>query len=235
MKKLGDIIREKREELKLSQTEFGELVGSSQKAVSDWEKGKVATMRNYAKVAEVVGLQIPKIVDMIARNAIETGKTSRLAPAIKERVEELMGASSIEVRNDRGMLERDVPVYGRAQGGPDGKFEFNGETMGWVARPMSLIGVADAYAIYVDGESMYPRYKPGETVWVNPGRPVGKFDDVIIQMHPEEENAVPYGFIKEFRAWTPTHLIVFQHNPPGEVRYPRDQVKSVHRIVHADR
>lgn len=235
MKKLGDLIRVKRKQMKLTQGEFGTLVGDSQKTVSDWETGNTATIRNYEKVAELLGLPVDDIVDMMARSAIESGKLSRLAPAVKARVDMLLHANQNEVRSDKGMAERDVPVYGRAQGGPDGMFEFNGEIMGWATRPVSLIGVREAYAIYVDGESMYPRYKPGETVWIHPGRPFGRYDDVIVQLHPDEEDGVPFGFIKEFRAWTQTHLVLFQHNPSGEVRYARERVKSVHRIVHAER
>ncbi|QPC43507.1 helix-turn-helix transcriptional regulator [Kaustia mangrovi] len=128
-----------------------------------------------------------------------------------------------------------VPVYGRARGGDDGRYEFNGEVIGWEPRPAHLRGVPGVYAVYIDGESMYPRYKPGETVVAQPGKPVAKGDDVIIQLAPDSEDESPFGFVKEFVKYTPTKIILSQFNPPRQIEFERDKVISVHRIVHASR
>ena len=92
----------------------------------------------------------------------------------------------------------------------------------------TLIDTAD---VYVDGESMFPRYKPGETAWVNPSRPARRGDDVIVQLHSEDEDGTPFGFIKEYVSKTATHLVLCQYNPQQEVRFLLEEVKSVHTIV----
>ena len=68
-------------------------------------------------------------------------------------------------------LSRDLPVLGTAMGGEEGAFEFNGEVVDYVRRPPGLEMARGAFAIYVQGESMAPRYEEGELVFVHPGRP----------------------------------------------------------------
>lgn len=106
--------------------------------------------------------------------------------------------------------------------------------MGWEMRPPALEGVREAYAVYVDGSSMYPRYKAGETVWVNPNKPPRREDDVIVQILGERD-APPLGYIKEFVGWSGNNLVVRQHNPAGEMIIPKDQVVSVHLIAFSQR
>ena len=57
-------------------------------------------------------------------------------------------------------------ILGIAVAGKDGFFELNGEVHGYVERPAALFGVDDAYALYVEDESMVPRYMPGEIIFV---------------------------------------------------------------------
>lgn len=233
MVKLSEAVRAKRKELGLSQTEFGELVGQRQTTISDWEKGNIAHIRNWKKLSTILGISEREMLGMIAAAGIAADKTERMPAEVRSSVKKMSELSpSIEARIEPAMGMRDVPVYGRAQGGPDGKFEFNGEIMGWETRPHVLLGVRDAYSLYVDGESMYPRYKPGETVWMNPSKPIHRGKDVIVQLHPDNDGDSPYGFIKEFVAWTPQYLVVCQHNPKQEIKYHREEVKSVHVIVY---
>lgn len=248
MNKLSTIVKQKRKAMGLNQKQFGNLFGVDQRTVSAIEKGETAMPRNSEKLSAVLGISTQEMSSMMAIAGIELNKTERMPSAVREKVNKIVAPDRIvdryksvsqepgvSVRHVPPIGNRDVPVYGRAQGGPDGMFEFNGEIMGWETRPPNLDGVRDAYAVYVDGDSMYPRYKPGETVWINPSRPPTREDDVIVQLHPNHEGDAPFGFIKEFRAWTPTHLVVWQHNPPTEVRYLRDSVKSVHYIAYQQR
>lgn len=127
--------------------------------------------------------------------------------------------------------DRRIPVYGRAVGGDEGKFEFNGERMGDVFCPPILDGVPEAYAVEVAGESMTPRFRPGETVWVNPRKSVHRGDDVVVQMHPAEPDGTVEGYIKEYVTITPTMLVLRQYNPAKEIELDRRIIKSVHKVV----
>lgn len=260
MENLSDLIRNARKAKGLTQAEVADLYGSGQTTVSEWEKGKVTQIRNWERLADILDIDRDVFLRTMTESTALVDGIQRMSSIIRLQMDgalPAMGATAVAVsksvkspptfygggpvntpvvaRSFPHMNARDVPVYGRAQGGPAGEFEFNGEIMGWESRPPMLEGVPDAYAIYVDGDSMFPRYKPGETVWMNPSKPPSRGDDVIVQLHPKEEHGPFRGFIKEFVKWSPNHLVVYQHNPAGELTYERDDVKTMHTIVFSQK
>lgn len=136
---------------------------------------------------------------------------------------------------------RDLPVMGTAIGGsagqPAGMFLMNGEIHDYVERPPSLHGVASAYAVYVSDTSMVPRYYPGETLHVHPGRAVVRGEDtfVVVQLRPDTEGEPPRALVKQFSRQTADTLYLKQFNPASELAFPRDQVESLHLIIWAGR
>jgi phage repressor protein C with HTH and peptisase S24 domain/DNA-binding XRE family transcriptional regulator len=241
MKTLGEMIKKSRKDLKMTQTDLATKVGQSQKTVSDWENDNVSQIRGWEKVADVLGIDRDLFMELMSSAVLTNPSTKRVAPAVRDFIESqtpkrtTRDIPTIVAEQISSLGTRDVPVYGRAKGGEDGLYQFNGDVLGWETRPPILAGVKEAYAIYVDGESMFPRYKPGETVWINPNIPPSRGADVIVQLHPSDEDDPPHGFIKEFIGWSPNHLRLHQWNPVGEITYPRDRVKSVHPIVYSQR
>jgi len=132
---------------------------------------------------------------------------------------------------------RDLPVMGTVVAGSDGMFQMNGQVHDYVERPPALQGVADAYAVYVAETSMVPRYFPGETLHVHPGRAVTRGEDtfVVVQLKPEAEGEAPRALVKRFRSRTADTLVLEQFNPPCDLTFPLDQVESVHLIIWAGR
>lgn len=124
-----------------------------------------------------------------------------------------------------------LDVLGASKGGDDGKLIYNGQVIERIPRPPILEDVEDAYATYVTGTSMRPRFKEGEKVWVHPHKPARPGDDVVVQVYPEHDGDAPEGFIKEFVRFAGKKLVLYQHNPPGEFELDRVTVKSVHVIV----
>lgn len=128
-----------------------------------------------------------------------------------------------------------IPVYGSAVGGVDGEFAMNGGILYEVVAPPVLTNVSGAYAVQVSGESMEPRYFDGEIVFVNPHRRVVKGDFVIVQILAEEVESdnppPPLAFVKRFVRHNAIELVLEQYNPPKELRFPHDRVKSVHFIT----
>lgn len=123
-----------------------------------------------------------------------------------------------------------IPVYGQAMGGNDGEFILNGNKLADILAPPVLRGVRDAYAVYVVGESMEPRYLAGEAVHVHPHLPVRRGDYVVVQILVDD-HAPPHGYIKQFVAKTAGVIRLRQLNPDAEIEFPADRVVSVHRIV----
>jgi SOS-response transcriptional repressor LexA len=124
-----------------------------------------------------------------------------------------------------------MPVKGAGQGGSDGFFPWNGETVDYVSRPPQLAGTTEAYAVYVAGSSMEPRYIAGELVHIHPGKPVTPGAFVLVQLRPESEGETPRAFIKRLVRRTATKVTFEQFNPPKEIDIKAAEVKSMHRIV----
>jgi phage repressor protein C with HTH and peptisase S24 domain len=124
-----------------------------------------------------------------------------------------------------------MPVYGAAQGGSEGSFPWNGEVVDYVSRPTHLAGATDAYAVYVAGSSMEPRYYAGELVHIHPGKPVTTGAFVLVQVKPESEGEAPRAFIKRLVRRTATKVTFEQFNPPKELDIKAADIKSMHRIV----
>lgn len=123
-----------------------------------------------------------------------------------------------------------IPVYGQAMGGADGEFVLNGNKLNDIMAPPILRGVREAYAVYVVGESMEPRYLAGEAVHVHPHLPVRRGDFVVVQI-AVDEHSPPHGYIKQFLSKNGDVIRLRQLNPDSEMEFPADQVVSVHRIV----
>jgi phage repressor protein C with HTH and peptisase S24 domain len=250
MSKLSDIVRAKREELGLNQKDFANLLGYSQSAVSDIENGTTTTPRNANRLAKILGISTEALDEIMLESSRDMAgeiNRRRLPAGVKEAIARVNSAAPAPDRyviDEAGfhyagraptLGRRDVPVLGRAAGGADGRFEFNGEIMGWEVRPPQLEGVIGAYCIYVSGSSMHPRYRDGETAWVNPNKPPRSGDDVVVQFYPGEEAGVPSGFVKELVGYRGNKIVLAQHNPPKELEFDRNKVMSIHLIEFAQR
>src|SRR5215813_10828586 len=123
-----------------------------------------------------------------------------------------------------------IPAYGQAVGGKDGEFILNGNRIADLLAPPSLQGVPDAYAVYVVGDSMEPRYFAGEAVFVNPRLPVRRGDFVVAQI-AADEGEPPHAYIKRFVAREARNLKLEQFNPKKTLEFPLGRVISVHRII----
>jgi phage repressor protein C with HTH and peptisase S24 domain len=125
-----------------------------------------------------------------------------------------------------------IPVYGQAVGGVDGRFIFNGQKITDVIAPPSLGNVAGAYAVYVVGDSMEPRYFAGETIYVHPRLPIRKGDFVVVQVKADDDHEhAPLGYVKQFVSMDERRLKLTQYNPAKTLEFPRHSVISIHKIV----
>lgn len=121
-----------------------------------------------------------------------------------------------------------IPIRSGARGGVDQEMFLEDGPIGYTPRPANLGGVRSAYAIYMVGDSMEPRYEPGWLLHVNPFKPPTRGRDVVVY---KQGQAV---LIKQFVGWEGDTLVLRQLNPPDTLRIPRDQVRECHLVVGAD-
>ena len=127
-------------------------------------------------------------------------------------------------------FDRWIPIYGQAIGGKDDEFILTGNQVTEVVAPANLSNVPDAYAVYVVGDFMEPRYFAGETVFVNPRQPISKGAFVVAQISTPESEA-PQAYVKRFVSQDSRRLRLEQYNPKKILEFPTAKVLSVHRIV----
>jgi phage repressor protein C with HTH and peptisase S24 domain len=115
-------------------------------------------------------------------------------------------------------------------GGKDGEFVLAGNQVTEVLAPPSLTHIPDAYAVYVVGNSMEPRYFAGETVFVNPRLPISRGAFVVAQISSGQDT-VPRAYVKRFVSQDSRRLRLEQYSPKKILEFPIAAVVSVHRIV----
>jgi phage repressor protein C with HTH and peptisase S24 domain len=122
-----------------------------------------------------------------------------------------------------------MPIRSGARGGGNEREMFLQDgPIGYTPRPANLAGVRDAYAIYMTGDSMEPRYEQGWLLHVNPFKPPIRGRDVVVY---KRDQAV---LIKQFVSWSGDTLVLRQFNPEETLRIPREEIVECHLVVGVD-
>jgi phage repressor protein C with HTH and peptisase S24 domain len=124
--------------------------------------------------------------------------------------------------------QRDLPIRGRAQGGPDGVIHLGDGTIDWTWRSPELAGVRDAYALYVDGESMTDYNLPhGSIVFVHPHRrpQPGRLCVLVLNSGA--------AYVKRLDRITQSKVVVSQSNPSRTLEFPASEVADLHMVTSA--
>lgn len=186
------------------------------------ERHQTPQLKNAEKLSDALGVPLTQWYlepELISDSAQQIG-SSAVAPAVP---------SAELPRFD--LMARDFPVYGSAECGEDGAFEFNhGEPIDYVKRPQRLVGVKHAYGLYTNGESMKPWRKSGELVYVHEKQPPQIGDHVVIQTKPKRDGEAGPSYIKLLEKVTPTQYVVAQYNPPKKMTFQRSNV-TIHRVM----
>ncbi|MBW8637039.1 helix-turn-helix transcriptional regulator [Hoeflea sp. WL0058] len=214
-------IRKLREQRNLTQTELARRAQTSQPQINRLETGERQLSKEWAeKLAPHLGISPAELMFGLGS---DDGSAEAFSDSEGNGSNAAIGSRLMNNTND-------VPVYGQAVGGDDGEFVLNGEKLDDVFRPPSLSSVIDAYAVYVTGSSMEPRYFDGEVVYVNPIKKARRGDFVVAQIRdPERETTMAY--VKRFVRWNERELVLFQYNPEKELKFQARDVISVHLAV----
>lgn len=211
MKNRGARIKHLRKAAGFSQerlaAELSRLTGEdiTRGAVGNWELNKGIGTDNLIALARLLKSSVAWIVDG-AEDRHEVDSTGTGSPLQSKVVDADKNSETLSPEQNHepnariagpSPMHTRVKAYGHAMGGEDGEFILNGNEMGDVLAPPSLQGVANAYAVYVAGDSMEPRYDAGEVVFVNPQAPVRKGDYVVAQI-AGKDGEPPLAYVKRF-------------------------------------
>lgn len=126
----------------------------------------------------------------------------------------------------------DLPVYGTALGGSAGGTEFimNGQAALYVRRPEKLAGRDDVFALYVQGDSMEPRYFEGELIICETNRPPSVGDFVVVEMK-ETVDGYRVAYLKRLAGRSGGKLKLKQYNPEKVVELEQAAVHQIVRVL----
>jgi phage repressor protein C with HTH and peptisase S24 domain len=221
MKKLQNRIREFRHRAGLSMQALAERAGTSAPQINKLEKGeRKLTVDWMIRLGNALGIDPKELMvisgELGAAEALLAGRAGTLPPALH--------ATAVEFGAP------DLPVRGRAQGGPSGVLMLPTEAppVDWTYRPPQLKGVNDAFAIFAYDNSMHPMYKHGQTLWIHPHLPVKPGDGVLVVKRSDE------AIIKELVRRAGGEVVLRQYHPrEEEFALPQDEIRAIYRIVGA--
>ncbi len=104
------------------------------------------------------------------------------------------------------------------------------EVLDYLARPASVANDPEAYAITIVGDSMAPRYEPGERAPVSPRSSISIGDDVVVQLRSEGSDRITIVLIKRLVRRTAKFVELRQFNPAIDFKIPLDRVGAIHRV-----
>lgn len=199
----------------LTMEQLAEQVGTDASTINKLEKSRMRLSDRWiGPLAKALGVTPNDIFD-IAEGAPPTVRTD-VRPA--------------DVRlPDRFSMPNDVPVHGTAAASHlRGAFQLDAGVIDYVRRPPALAGARDAYALYIEGNSMEPRYGPGDLVFIHPHRPARLGDPVIVQVEvaPGDIEA-SIGFLRK----RSPEVVIGKLNPEAQVEIKGGRVVAIHRVL----
>ncbi len=156
------------------------------------------------------------------RGDADRGEPSRRGRPPRATLSHLPMSAPSPTRHDQ------IPIRSAARGGGEQAMFLQDGPIGYTPCPANLGGVRGAYAIYMVGDSMEPRYEQGWLLHVNPFKPPIRGRDVVVY---KTDEAV---LIKQFVRWDNDVLVLRQLNPAADLRIPRAEVRECHLVVGVD-
>jgi len=139
-------------------------------------------------------------------------------------------------------MSRDLPVYGTALGADEivageaieQTMLNRGEVVEYKRRPPILDGRADVYGLYVQGSSMHPRFRDGDTVFVESRKRPAVGDDAVIYLRApdgDDGERISSVLIKAIVRKTAAYIELEQYNPALIFRIPMERVERMDRVL----
>jgi phage repressor protein C with HTH and peptisase S24 domain len=232
LKELGKTGQGLANSLGINKSRVSEIIGGRRGVKAD----EILTISNYLEMTErdvislLSGVSMPPMQGLAESPsggtiASPSRATPRYAASYGVDAKDLPPPSTMPV---------DVPVYGTTLGGAGCDFELNNEVIDRVRRPSGLTNARNAFAVYVVGNSMSPRYDEGDLVFVHPGRPPVPGSDVVVELQSGDEPGRTKVLFSSYRGKSATSLLLSQLNPARDVEIPLDTVKQVLRVLRVN-
>lgn len=200
------------------------------------EQRITAVGKKKIDLARHLGVNNSRVHEMISgERKIGLGEIDRIAAFLNWSREELLDHETglppastaiapmegIEVNYGRTY---DLPLYGAEDLG-GGAFIMSSKPVQTIDRSPALAGNKAAYAVYCAEDSLAPRYERGQTLVIDPTRPVAPGNDVLFVSRDGKARC-----IRRLVAVLPDEWRVQQLTPPRTYKLAKSEYPTAHKI-----
>lgn len=221
MEEIGEILKRYRRAAHLTQKNVADALGVNRVSVTQWENGDAKpSIERIAELAKLFG---------VSTDAILTGTPLNTALPIANKKNDVIPAN-VELPS-RQYMPQDVPVMGTAACNADhGSFKLDSSIIDYARRPPGLLTAKDVYALYVEGDSMEPRFTAGDLVFVHPRKPVRIGDSVVVQIAKSENEPIE-AMIAVLSKRTSHEVFLQKYNPNKIISFDNKNIVAIHKIL----
>lgn len=190
------------------------LAGTSNQHLHRLESGKARLNVDWIeKFSEVYNVQPSEILSY-------AGSSKKLPDKIST-----LKRRNFDSTNETHFGPTMVPLLGVANGSSEALVLNFDEPIGEVPMHPKQKGMKGAYSFETRGESMWPRYKPGEIVYALINSQPKKGEDCQIVLNNNDS------YLKVFVKQTNKEVFCSQYNPLKEIKWALSDVKAIHAVV----
>ena len=211
----GERLRYLRQKAGLSQTQLAQRLGCTQQAIQRCETGQTNRPRYLYDAAKLFGVSY----DWLSYGHENTDyKPSSIEPYSMKGVSELRQSS-----------DKDLPIMSLSIGGREGRYILTGDMGEYIARPPQLEGVQKAYALYIQDQSMEPRFLKGEIVYIHPGKPSSIGDFVCLTLNQIKGNTeIEIGQLVEQEN---TYVCILKSGQNNKIKFKTSDIAKLDTII----
>ncbi|WP_417790673.1 XRE family transcriptional regulator [Terasakiella pusilla] len=182
--------------------------GLGETAVTDIIRGRAKSprMETLTRIAQAIDVDPQLLIYGNGEPGVRTAKT-RLHPTVTQ------------------AMPQDLPIYGDPNAIADSFMLNVGDPIDYIARPAIFANNTRAFACYVTGIDMEPRYYRGELLLIDPVRPFQVTDYVLI------EKTDGTACVRLLQDIDHESVTVTQLNPDEEQSFPRAEIKHIYKIA----
>ena len=191
-------------------------------------------MNNIDKLARGLGVSIEELARRVDMNPHTLRRYARNEsqpkPALTLKLAGVFGCDPNEILgfpvSENATLSR-IPLYGITEDIPGSDIIDMDRALDHIDRPSFLLSASNAYAVYVGGESMTPRFRSGEIVYVDPAVPIRSGGDVVVQM---SDNNKLTAIVKEYTHSDDYLIYLKEFASKEQVSIEKFRITAIHLI-----
>ena len=209
-------IEERLESVGLKPSAASIMAGLSKDAIRNLQRGGSTSMR--AESLEALAPVLQTSVEWLVTGDTPDETKDENAPASR----------SGKTTTEKSGRIYTIGIYGKAAGSILGADILSPTPLDEQPVSFSVFQIKDAYGLWVEGDSMSPKFKHGEPIIVAPHRPKKSGDYVVVQVMQDGELRA---LVKKYISFDEKTLRLEQYNPAGTIEIPREVVFRVDRIL----